>query len=263
MIRRNSSSLISPSPSRSASSIISWSSSSVMFSPAGTRAGRGAPRAPADAGRRAELLGDAFQVPERDLPRLVVVEESERLQDLFTTILLTHLRRHHLEELGEVDRARAVLVDVRDHLLDLLLLGLEAEGAHGNLELLGVDRAAPIRVEEVEGLADLLLLLLGQLELLGLLLPTRSHPGRSRRRRRGGTAGLRGGGDAGGRGGGVADGTQFKRAAKAGAVRCSADMICLAVAFGGESPVSPRREAAAVSGPSDRPAASDASCLAR
>mmetsp|Transcript_22680 Transcript_22680/g.66035 ORF Transcript_22680/g.66035 Transcript_22680/m.66035 type:complete len:201 (+) Transcript_22680:523-1125(+) len=33
MIRRNSSSLISPSPSRSASSIISCSSSSVMFSP--------------------------------------------------------------------------------------------------------------------------------------------------------------------------------------------------------------------------------------
>ena len=33
MMRRNSSSLISPSPSLSASSIISWSSSSVMFSP--------------------------------------------------------------------------------------------------------------------------------------------------------------------------------------------------------------------------------------
>ena len=33
MMRKNSSSLTSPSPSRSASSIISWSSSSVMFSP--------------------------------------------------------------------------------------------------------------------------------------------------------------------------------------------------------------------------------------
>ncbi|CAH0371854.1 unnamed protein product, partial [Pelagomonas calceolata] len=108
----------------------------------------------------AELLRDALQVPERDLARLVVVEEPEGLQDLLAAVLLAHLRRHHLEELREVDRAGPVLVDVRDHLLDLLLLRLEAQRAHRHLQLLGVDGARAVRVEEVERLANLLLLLL-------------------------------------------------------------------------------------------------------
>mmetsp|Transcript_14116 Transcript_14116/g.27867 ORF Transcript_14116/g.27867 Transcript_14116/m.27867 type:complete len:205 (-) Transcript_14116:16-630(-) len=118
----------------------------------------------------AKLLGHALQVLERDLPGLVVVEEAEGLDDLLHRVALGHLGRHHLEELVEVDGARPVRVDVRNHLLDLLLLGLEAEGAHGNLELLGIDGTRPVSVEEVEGLADLLLLLLSQGELVSLLL---------------------------------------------------------------------------------------------
>ena len=106
--------------------------------------------------------------------------------------------RAHLQELLEVDGARAVLVDVGDHLLDLLLLGLEAQGPeerakggwckrdpdahpchsslpgptarwrsglcapHSNLQLLGIDGARAVGIEQVEGLPDLLLLLLGQ-----------------------------------------------------------------------------------------------------
>ena len=38
-----------------------------------------------------------------------------------------------------LDRSAAVVVDVRDHLLDLLLLGLEAERAHSHFELLRID----------------------------------------------------------------------------------------------------------------------------
>jgi hypothetical protein len=95
-----------------------------------------------------------------------------------------------------------------DHLLDLLLLGLEAKGAHGDLttghlsgrqvagegyrgrqvapckiysyysgrrcashlELLGVDGAGAVGIEEVEGLTDLLLLLLGEITIVGALL---------------------------------------------------------------------------------------------
>jgi hypothetical protein len=52
-----------------------------------------------------------------------------------------HLGGHHAQELLEVDGARAVLVNVGDHLLDLLLLGLEAQGTHGHLQLLGIDGA--------------------------------------------------------------------------------------------------------------------------
>jgi hypothetical protein len=63
--------------------------------------------------------------------------------------------------------ARAVSVNVRDHLAELLLLDLEAEGAHRGLELAVVDRAGVIRIEQVERLADLLDLLLRQAGLLG------------------------------------------------------------------------------------------------
>jgi hypothetical protein len=100
-------------------------------------------------------------------------EEEERLWGSWWAS--SDLGSHHLEELVEVDGARAVSVDVGDHLLDLLLLGLEAEGAHGDLELLGIDRAGAVGVEEVEGLADLLLLLLSEGELVSLcLLPAAS-----------------------------------------------------------------------------------------
>ena len=110
----------------------------------------------------AELLGDALEVAQRDAARLVVVEEVEHLLDVLARVLVGHLRRHHVEELLEVDGAVVVLVDVADHLVDGLVLGLEAERLHRRLELLGVDRAGAIRVEKVEGLADLLDLLLGE-----------------------------------------------------------------------------------------------------
>mmetsp|Transcript_3376 Transcript_3376/g.5541 ORF Transcript_3376/g.5541 Transcript_3376/m.5541 type:complete len:232 (-) Transcript_3376:4-699(-) len=124
----------------------------------------------------AQLLGHPLQVLERDLARLVVVKEAEGLQDLFPAVLLRHLGGHHLEELVKVDRAGAVLVNVRDHLLDLLLLRLKAQRPHRNLQLLGVNGAGAVGVEKIEGLPDLLFLLLGQLRLAPLAL-------RARRRR--------------------------------------------------------------------------------
>ena len=71
--------------------------------------------------------------------------------------------------LVEVDGAIAILVDVRDHLADLLLLWLESEGTHSDLELLGINAARAVGVEQVEGLPDLLLLLLCEVSLAGLL----------------------------------------------------------------------------------------------
>ena len=118
----------------------------------------------------AELLGDTLEVSEGDLARLIIVEESECLKHLFAWVSLGHLLGHHVEEFWVVDDSGSVLVDVSDHLLDLLSLWLEAEGAHGNLELLLVDVARAIGVEEIEGLLDLLLLLFGDVSsLLGSL----------------------------------------------------------------------------------------------
>ena len=98
--------------------------------------------------------------------------QLEHLEDLLLGVLLAHLAGHHLEELGELNGARAVGVNVGDHLLELLLLDLEAEGAHGGLELAVVNVAGVISIEEVEGLADLLDLLLGESGLLRLTTST-------------------------------------------------------------------------------------------
>merc|ERR1719182_387101 len=86
-----------------------------------------------------ELLGDTAQVAEGDLAGVVVIEQLEHLLDVLAGVLLTHLAGHHLEELAELDGAVAVVVNVGDHLLELLLLDLEPEGAHGGLELTDID----------------------------------------------------------------------------------------------------------------------------
>merc|ERR1719191_2346616 len=105
-----------------------------------------------------KLLSHALQVLEGDLPRLVVVEEPECLQDL--------VLRVPVQDLLVLDRPAAIVIHIRDHLLDLLLLRFETQSAHRNFELLGVDGATAVGVEEVEGLLDLLLLLLSELLLL-------------------------------------------------------------------------------------------------
>merc|ERR1712196_135635 len=109
-----------------------------------------------------ELLSNTSKVAEGDLVGVVIVEELE--------VLLAHLASHHGEELSKLDGAVAVVVDIGNHLLELLVLDLEAEGAHGSLELTHIDGARGIGVEEGESLTDLIKLLLG--ELTGLLLTT-------------------------------------------------------------------------------------------
>merc|ERR1711977_438888 len=102
-----------------------------------------------------ELLSHASEVAEGDLVCVVIVEQLEHLLDVLAGVLLAHLASHHLEELDELDGAVAVVVDVSDHLLELLVLDLEAEGTHAGLELTNVDHAGGIGIEEGKRLADL------------------------------------------------------------------------------------------------------------
>merc|ERR1712046_15633 len=104
----------------------------------------------------------------------LIVEELEHLLDILTGVLLTHLASHHGEELSKLDGAVAVVVNGGDHLLELLVLDLEAEGTHGGLELADVDGAGLVTVEEVEGLTDLVHLLIGELASF-LLSSTARH----------------------------------------------------------------------------------------
>jgi hypothetical protein len=84
------------------------------------------------------------------------VSRISNLHHVLAGLLRAHLRGHHLEELVEVDSAVAVGVDFVDHLHDGAVLRVEAERAHGHLDLVGVDRARPVDVEQVECVAALL-----------------------------------------------------------------------------------------------------------
>merc|ERR1740138_926228 len=95
---------------------------------------------------------------------LPVSSSSNNLNAL--RISVEDLVRHHFQELFVFDRARAIVIDVGDHFLDLLFLWLEAQRTHRNLQLLRVDRARSIGIKQIEGFFDLLLLLLSQLLLL-------------------------------------------------------------------------------------------------
>merc|ERR1711977_573319 len=114
----------------------------------------------------AELLSHASEVAEGDLVGVVVVEQLEHLLDVLAGVLLAHLASHHVQEFGELDGAVAIVVDVSDHLLELLVLDLEAKGTHGGLELTHVNGTGSISVEKAESLTDLLHLLVGESSLL-------------------------------------------------------------------------------------------------
>lgn len=92
-----------------------------------------------------ELLADAGH----DVPELsggneavvVTVEDLEGLANLLLGVGILHLARHHGEELGEVNGAVVVGVDLVDHVLKLRLRRVLAERAHDGAELLGGDLA--------------------------------------------------------------------------------------------------------------------------
>merc|ERR1740130_826694 len=67
-----------------------------------------------------ELLGYALQVLEGDLASLVIVEETEHLDDLLAGIAIAHASGHHVKELVEVNGAGAIGIEQVECLADLL-----------------------------------------------------------------------------------------------------------------------------------------------
>lgn len=63
-----------------------------------------------------------------------------------------------LQEVVEIERPLAVLVEGVDHVAQRRIVHLDADLAHPRLELLHVDNAGAVGVEQVEGVAQLLLL---------------------------------------------------------------------------------------------------------
>ena len=75
----------------------------------------------------AEVRHDVAQLGRGDEAVTVLVEDLEGLLDLLSTVRVLHLSCHHREELGEVNRAVSVCVNLVDHVLELCLRGVLAK----------------------------------------------------------------------------------------------------------------------------------------
>merc|ERR1711998_229001 len=84
----------------------------------------------------------------------VLVEHFESLLDLFLRVRVLHLPRHEVEELRKVDSATAVDIDFIDHVLELCLSWVLAEGAHDGAQLLGGDRTIAILIKKGESFLE-------------------------------------------------------------------------------------------------------------
>ena len=62
------------------------------------------------------------------------VEGDEDLVDLIAGFVVGGSGGHHVEEFLEFDLSAAVLVELGDHLVDYLSLGLDSERVDGDLE---------------------------------------------------------------------------------------------------------------------------------
>lgn len=80
----------------------------------------------------------------RDEAVAVLVKHLERLADLFLRVGILHLASHHGEELGKVDGAVAVRVDLVDHVLEFGLGRVLPEGAHDGAEFASGDLAIAV-----------------------------------------------------------------------------------------------------------------------
>ena len=87
------------------------------------------------------------QLSRADVSVSVLIEDLEGLLDLLLAVGVLHLASHHGKELGKVDGAVAVGVDLVDHVLEFCLCGVLSQRAHHGAELLSGDGAITVCIE--------------------------------------------------------------------------------------------------------------------
>merc|ERR1719191_1832925 len=174
IILTNSSQLICPSPSTSASRIISSTSSSVSFSPKLVITCRSSAAEIKPLPSRSKTLKASMssssvsvsfilQIRSRDKTIAIAVENFEGFDELFLRISVLHLAGHQRKEFREIDCSISIGVYLVDHILQFCFGWVLTKGAHDCAQLLGGDGTIAVLVEEREGLLEFRDLLLGKL----------------------------------------------------------------------------------------------------
>ena len=97
-----------------------------------------------------EVGHDVPQLGRADVTIPVLVEGLEGLFDLLITTCITHLPSHHVQELGKVDGAVSVGINLVDHVPELTLRGVLSQGTHDSPKLPCGDHAISIYHRELD-----------------------------------------------------------------------------------------------------------------
>merc|ERR1719272_1178843 len=113
------------------------------------------------------LVGELLAKVGHDVTKLSSGDETvailvENLEGLLGIGVL-HLASHQVEELWEIDGSGAISINLVDHVLELSLSWVLAEGTHDGSKLLGGNGTITILVEQGECLLELGDLLFGKL----------------------------------------------------------------------------------------------------
>merc|ERR1719326_1945037 len=110
-----------------------------------------------------EVGHDVTKLSSGDETVTILIEDLEGLLDLLLGVSVLHLAGHEVEELREVNGAGAIGIDLVDHVLELSLGRVLAEGAHDSSELLGGNGTIAILIEKGEGFLEFGNLFFGEL----------------------------------------------------------------------------------------------------
>ena len=91
-----------------------------------------------------EVGHDMPQLGRADVTVSILIKDLERLLDLLLAISVAHLPGHHGQELGEIDSAVAIGVDLVDHILEFSLCRVLAQRTHHGAKLPRGDRTVAI-----------------------------------------------------------------------------------------------------------------------
>merc|ERR1712057_41647 len=106
---------------------------------------------------------DVSQLSGRDEAVSVLVKDLEGLHQLLLRIGVLHLLGHQTQELGEVNGAAAVVIDLVDYVVQLGLRGGLAKRTQDGAQLLGGDGSIAVLVEKQESLLEFGNLFVGEL----------------------------------------------------------------------------------------------------
>lgn len=108
-----------------------------------------------------QILHDHSQVGDTDKTTLVQIEQGKHFSKILLRIFIGHPLCHQIQKLMEIDLLFSLIDQVRNHMIDGLVLGFCSKGGKGSLKLyftrrVHVGRTRPLRLVSKRSNASLI-----------------------------------------------------------------------------------------------------------